>query len=242
MAQGRYYTNPYLDGDLSPSVTNILWNSTLAGMDEWSARAAAEYVWRNRKLYTRLDDVVAAALEEPYRRLNYHADIGTRVHHLTEHPEDEGDECREVQRAMNAWDDFLNDKNPTILAHEVMLAGVLPDDEYGPDTVGTGGTLDKRIIVPNIGHVQLELKTSRILHDAHAFQAAAYKYLWEYMGGEPFVETWLLRLGKYDGEYEIETVDLNLGLKGFKGAKMLFEVMGSDALWPDRTEQDGWIT
>ena len=216
-------------------MTNILWNSTTDGIDEWGAKAAAEYVWRNRKDYTRIGDVVADALEEPYRRMMYHADIGTRVHHLVEHPEDEGDECREVQRSMNAWDDFINDKDVKIRQFEIMMAGLTGED----DEIGAGGTLDNVAEIPEAGFGLLEVKTSRVLHDTHAFQAAAYAHLWEFMGGQTLDFVWLLRLGKYDGLYEIEEVNRPLCFKGFRAAQTLFDIRGSEHIWLDHVEAVG---
>ena len=230
LAQGRYYSNPYLGGNLSPSVTTILWNATLDGFDEWGAKAAAEYVWRNRKAYTRLDAIVADAMEEPNRRLNFHADIGSRFHHLVQFPEDEEDEVKEVQRSLNAWGDFLEETEAEILQHEVMMAARIEEE----DDIGFGGTMDCLARIPHVGLVLLELKTSRLIHDTHAFQAAAYGHAWEFMGGEPLNEVWVVKLGKYDGVYEYETVNREKAFRAFRAAHTLFEIRGSEYLWPDR--------
>ena len=161
--------------------------------------------------------------------MDYHADIGTRVHHLIFNPQDEEDEVKEVLRCLNAWEEFVTNTEADILLNEVYLVGTSDED----DDIGFAGTLDCVADIPNEGTVLIEVKTSRVLHNAHAYQASAYAHMWEQLGGKKIDQVWVLRLGKYDGLYDPRPVKREKAFAAFLAARTLFMERDSEEVWND---------
>ena len=172
--------------------------------------------------------MVSDAMESVREYVNQHADIGSRVHHLIQYPGQEGDESKEVMKALTAWDAFSEQVDFRLLEIEHPVAGIT----WGKDTVGFGGTLDAVIQPSNMDYpVLIEVKTSRRLNDAHAMQAAAYAHAWEAMYGDTLEEVWVVQLGKYDGNFEIRKIDRQTAMQGFIACQTLFTLLNGEAVW-----------
>jgi len=191
--KGRHYRTP--DGELVPSVTNIIGILDKPALPRWAAKLVAERAMVMKHSLANMDDndIVDTLKGAPWSRSKRAADRGTDIHAYLEH-------------RLNGWE-------PESLSSDAMPYKDAADDwferNYPDEVVGTevtlfhpmyAGTTD--VIMRRGGRLIIaDFKTSKAIYDEAALQLSALAGCYTDADGHPV--PW--RNG--DGE-QIETPDL----------------------------------
>lgn len=197
--KGRHYRSP--DGELLPSVTNVLSVINKPALPRWAAKVVAEQAVAMRDSLPKLDEAEAIDMLKgsPWRSSGRAADRGTTVHAYLE-AKLEGLDPKEISgeaaRYRKAADQFLAEWAPQPVAIELTV--------FGDGYAGTG---DLWATLNNGATAVLDYKTSKAIYPEAALQLAALAKATTTADGSPAVpvdEAWVIRIGE-DG-YEAKQV------------------------------------
>ena len=197
--KGRHYQAP--DGELVPSITNVLGVLNKPALPRWAAKVVAEQAVAMRDSLPKLDEAEAIDMLKgaPWRSSGRAADRGTTIHAYLEEKM-QGLDPREISgeaaRYRKAADQFLAEWEPKPLAIELTV--------FGDGYAGTG---DLWAILNNGATAVLDYKTSKAIYPEAALQLAALAHAVQTPEGEPAPkvdEAWVVRIGE-DG-YEAKQV------------------------------------
>ncbi|HEY7823520.1 MAG TPA: hypothetical protein VIG24_11820 [Acidimicrobiia bacterium] len=197
--KGRHYQAP--DGELVPSITNVLGVLDKPALKFWAAGQVAERAYDMRHSLTQLEreEAVTILKQSPWRSSSRAADRGTTIHAYLE-TRLQGLEPREISgeaaRFRKAADAFLDDWTPEPLHLEMTV--------FGDGYAGTGDLWAK---LGNGAVAVLDYKTSKAIYPEAALQLAALARADVTPDGSlaPVVdEAWVVRIGE-DG-YEAKQV------------------------------------
>ena len=197
--KGRHYQAP--DGELVPSITNVLGVLDKPALKFWAAGQVAERAYDMRHSLTQLEreEAVTILKQSPWRSSSRAADRGTTIHAYLE-TRLQGLEPREISgeaaRFRRAADAFLDEWTPEPLHLEMTV--------FGDGYAGTG---DLWAVLNNGAVAVLDYKTSKAIYPEAALQLAALAHATTTPDGEPAPkvdEAWVVRIGE-DG-YEAKQV------------------------------------
>ena len=197
--KGRHYQAP--DGELVPSITNVLGVLNKPALPRWAAKMVAEQAVAMRDSLPKLDEAEAIDMLKgaPWRSSGRAADRGTTIHAYLE-ARLQGLEPKEISgeaaRFRKAADAFLDEWTPEPLHLEMTV--------FGDGYAGTG---DLWAILNNGAVAVLDYKTSKAIYPEAALQLAALARATTTPDGDaaPKVnEAWVVRIGE-DG-YEAKQV------------------------------------
>jgi hypothetical protein len=197
--KGRHYRNP--DGELVPSVTNVLGVLNKPALPRWAAKVVAEQAVAMRDSLLKLDEAEAIDMLKgaPWRNSSRAADRGTTIHAYLESRlagMDPKEISGEAARFRRAADEFLTAWTPKPLHLELTV--------FGDGYAGTG---DLWAVLNNGATAVLDYKTSKAIYPEAALQLAALAYAQTTADGDPAPkvdEAWVVRIGE-DG-YEAKQV------------------------------------
>ena len=197
--KGRHYQAP--DGELVPSITNVLGVLNKPALPRWAAKVVAEQAVAMRDSLPKLDEAEAVDLLKgaPWRSSGRAADRGTTIHAYLEaklQGLDPHEISGEAARYRKAADQFLSEWDPKPLAIELTV--------FGDGYAGTG---DLWATLNNGAVAVLDYKTSKAIYPEAALQLAALARADIGADGKftPIVdEAWVIRIGE-DG-YEAKQV------------------------------------
>ena len=197
--KGRHYQAP--DGELVPSITNVLGVLNKPALPRWAAKMVAEQAVAMRDSLPKLDEAEAIDMLKgaPWRSSGRAADRGTTIHAYLE-TRLQGLEPKEISgeaaRFRKAADAFLDEWTPEPLHLEMTV--------FGDGYAGTG---DLWATLNNGAVAVLDYKTSKAIYPEAALQLAALAHATTTPDGDaaPKVdEAWVVRIGE-DG-YEAKQV------------------------------------
>jgi len=197
--KGRHYQAP--DGELVPSVTNVLGVLNKPALPRWAAKMVAEQAVAMRDSLPNLEPEEAVDLLKgaPWRKSGRAADRGTTVHAYLE-AKMQGLDPREISgeaaRYRKAADAFLEDWAPEPLHIEMTV--------FGDGYAGTG---DLWATLAGGAAVVMDYKTSKAIYPEAALQLAALARADVTADGSPAPtvdQAWVVRIGE-DG-YEAKCV------------------------------------
>ena len=197
--KGRHYQAP--DGQLVPSITNVLGVLNKPALPRWAAKVVAEQAVAMRDSLAKLDEAEAVDLLKgaPWRSSGRAADRGTTIHAYLEaklQGLDPHEISGEAARYRKAADQFLSEWDPKPLAIELTV--------FGDGYAGTG---DLWATLNNGAVAVLDYKTSKAIYPEAALQLSALARADVTPDGSlaPVVdEAWVVRIGE-DG-YEAKQV------------------------------------
>ena len=218
--KGRMYRSP-ADGELVPSITNVIGVLDKPALPRWAAKMVAETAYRMRHALPEMEEAEAVDMLKgsPWSKSKRAADRGTDIHAYLEarlwgrDPDPLSEEASEYVAAAEAW---LHTWQPEPLLTETTVFGV-----------GYAGTGD---LWARIGGVEtiVDFKTGKALYDDSALQVAA---LWgaseAVVDGElrlapPVTSACLVLIGK-GGKHETkQVVDLMGSFEAFESALQLW--------------------
>ena len=212
---GRFYVDEE-SGKRAPSVTSILGMGP-DWLGKWQRKQMVRGIWE--ALGMRASPMREKHLRqagEDYLDLmqTQFTTIGTILHLCAEHniePPDMGDKKlnKMVQNALASYRKYLEECQPQKIVTEHRLIGTGPNGLYA-------GTLDDVSRMPSKAKGVVELKTSRFIVKSHPMQAAAYFRLWnQNHPEEQITEAFVLRVSKYEVDYEFRQVDIEAALAAF---------------------------
>lgn len=182
---GRMYRYP-TDGELCPSVTNVIGTLAKPWLAGWAAKMVAADAWAKRDMLANLDEAEAVDLlkKAPYRNSAKAAQLGTTIHRYIQSLSDASVPAPELSEAEAPYvvglQRFLADFAPEFIYTEATLfSGAEPQAER------YGGTAD---FIAEIGGrlVLGDWKTGAGVYDEAALQLAALRYapfLWDQAKG-----------------------------------------------------------
>ena len=197
--KGRHYQAP--DGELVPSITNVLGVLNKPALPRWAAKMVAEQAVAMRDSLPKLDEAEAIDMLKgaPWRSSGRAADRGTTIHAYLE-TRLQGLEPKEISgeaaRFRKAADAFLDEWTPEPLHIEMTV--------FGDGYAGTG---DLWAVLNNGAVAVLDYKTSKAIYPEAALQLAALAHATTTPDGDPAPkvdEAWVVRIGE-DG-YEAKQV------------------------------------
>ena len=163
--KGRHYQAP--DGELVPSVTNVIGILDKPALPRWAAKMVAERAMVMKASLAKMDDgdIVDTLKAAPWQRSSRAADRGTDIHAYLEarlnlwEPEELSDDAMPYKDAADAW---LDECGPTeVLGTEVTL--------FNPAYAGTTDLIMRR----GDRMVIADFKTSKAIYDEAALQLSA---------------------------------------------------------------------
>jgi len=166
--RGRHYTNPH-NGDVVPSVTNVIGVLDKPALPRWAAKMTAEAAWKMRGSLDAMgqDEAIDVLKGSPWRNSGRAADRGTSIHDYLEAraegtmlPKLEGDALRYRAGA----DQFLKEYRPEFVRTEFTVFG----DGYA-GTADFMAYIDGRLVIG-------DHKTSKALYPEIALQLAAIRF------------------------------------------------------------------
>ena len=217
------------------SVTTIL--DVLAGdFVDWAVKQAIAAIWREKPRSLKACQELGV---HAYRdAVEYHSEVGTRLHNLTHLPKQElydtsseltflleNKEIAEmVQTAVSSWIEFTNDAGEIIwVDREQRMLCLGPWGWFG-------GKYDCYWEMDDGRRVIVDLKTSRYLYPKYYYQVAAYGHAFRNGRGGGLIPwherrvdgLWLLRLNKYWQSYQLKEADPREDLECFYAAHRLY--------------------
>ena len=204
-------------GTRVPSVTTILASLASEGLMEWAARTSARAVVAQAKEgLIKPADAAKAGVKAFKDYSEYHADVGTAVHHYAA----TGEHSKEFEieplylTACQSWDMFIDDTDFTSRKHETSLIGEGAVGRYG-------GTVD--IVAEGQRRILMDIKTSRLIYPQNAVQVAAYARMWQQTHPEaPLDEVWVLQINKYYPGFAIAVVNVESAIPVFDAAHRIW--------------------
>jgi hypothetical protein len=166
--KGRHYQHP--DGDLVPSITNIIGVMDKPAIPRWAAKLVAENAWKMRHSLDAMgeDECIDVLKGSPWRKSGRAAERGSSVHDYLECvaagralPDDLSPEAQTYIPAVEA---FLYDHRPEFLHTEFTV--------FGDGYAGTGDFIARIGGQTVIG----DYKTSKALYREVALQLAALRH------------------------------------------------------------------
>ena len=223
--KGRHYQHP--DGELVPSITNIIGVLNKPALPRWAAKSVAEQAAAMKMSLPNLDDaeIVDMLKGAPWRSSTRAADRGTTIHSYLEmriQGLDPKEISGEAARYRKAADAFLEEWNPQPLHIELTV--------FGDGYAGTG---DLWAVLNNGAVAVLDYKTSKAVYSEAALQLAALANADLTADGEPAPkvdEAWVIRIGE-DG-YEAKQVhDLDYNYQTFRACLAAWHWMNGEDVY-----------
>ena len=209
--KGRHYRSP-LNGELVPSITNVIGVLNKPALPRWAAKVVAEQAAAMKTSLPNLEDeeIVDLLKAAPWRSSTRAADRGTTIHAYLEarmvglDPQEISGEAARYRKAADAW---LADWQPTPLATELTV--------FGDGYAGTGDLWCR----PSHGGVAIvDYKTSKAVYAEAALQLAALAHATTTPDGTPTMgvdEAWVVRIGE-DGYEAKRVADLDYNYAAFR--------------------------
>jgi hypothetical protein len=207
--KGRHYRTP--DGELVPSITNVLGVLNKPALPRWAAKVVAEQAVAMRDSLPKLEEQEAIDLLKgaPWRNSSRAADRGTTIHAYLESRMagmDPKEISGEAARFRKAADQFLAEWTPKPLHLEMTV--------FGDGYAGTG---DLWAVLNSGATAVLDYKTSKAVYAEAALQLAALAYARTTADGSPAPkvdEAWVVRIGE-DGYEAKQVKDLSANYETF---------------------------
>jgi hypothetical protein len=234
--KGRHYRDPR-NGELLPSVTNLLGALSKPALPRWAAKVVAEQAWALRGSLAELEEAEAIDLLKgsPWRSSTRAANRGDSIHDLLER-RSLGKAGQALEGEAVAFesgvDAFLSDHDLEPWHTEVTL--------FGDGYAGTADFLGLFDGVP----VMLDYKTGKGLYPEVGLQTAALAYCPIMVVDGEVKETPLVTEGVAvlikPGGYEVKRIaDLAACYRAFMALKAVWEWQHGDAVlaeWPDHRQ------
>ncbi|HEY7823960.1 MAG TPA: hypothetical protein VIG24_14045 [Acidimicrobiia bacterium] len=218
--KGRHYQGP--DGELVPSVTNVIGILDKPALPRWAAKMVAERAMVMKASLARMDDgdIVDTLKAVPWQKSGRAADRGTDIHAYLEallnqwEPEPLSEDALPYKDAADAW--YQECYPDEVLATELTM--------FHPAYAGTTDVVMRRggkLIIA-------DFKTSKAVYDEAALQLSALAGCYTDAEGQPvpwrdadgeyleFPELVVIRIG-VDGYEEKTVADPQAGLRVFFG-------------------------
>ena len=223
--KGRHYQAP--DGQLVPSITNVLGVLNKPALPRWAAKVVAEQAVAMRDSLPKLDEAEAVDLLKgaPWRSSGRAADRGTTIHAYLEaklQGLDPHEISGEAARYRKAADAFLEEWNPKPLAIELTV--------FGDGYAGTG---DLWATLNNGAVAVLDYKTSKAIYPEAALQLSALARADVTPDGTlaPVVdEAWVVRIGE-DGYETKRVADLDYNYAAFRACLQAWHWMNDGEVY-----------
>jgi hypothetical protein len=195
--KGRHYRTP--EGELVPSVTNVIGILDKPALPRWSAKLVAETAYRMRHALPEMEESEAVDMLKgsPWSKSKRAADRGTDIHAYLEAllngwaPEELSQDAEPYRKAADDWFDYIGASLEDVRT-EVTL--------FHP---GYAGTTD--LIAKQDGKwIIADFKTSKAIYDEAALQLSALSACHTLADGSPV--PW-----REDGVDEVELVVVRIG-------------------------------
>ena len=224
--KGRHYRHP--NGELVPSITNIIGVLNKPALPRWAALKVAEQAVAMRDSLTKLDEEEAITIlkQSPWRSSTRAADRGTTIHAYLE-TRLQGLEPKEISgdaaRYRKAADAFLEEWQPKPVAIEQTV--------FGDGYAGTG---DLWAVLANGATAILDYKTSKAVYAEAALQLAALSYADLLPDGttltDPVDEAWVIRIGE-DGYEAKRVANLEYNYAAFRACLQAWHWMNGEEVY-----------
>lgn len=224
--KGRHYRHP--NGELVPSITNIIGVLNKPALPRWAAKSVAEQAAAMKTSLPNLEDaeIVDMLKGAPWRSSTRAADRGTTIHAYLETrlqgltPKEISGEAARYRKAADA---FLEEWNPKPVAIEQTV--------FGDGYAGTG---DLWAVLGNGATAILDYKTSKAIYAEAALQLAALSYADLLPDGttltDPVDEAWVIRIGE-DGYEAKRVANLEYNYAAFRACLQAWHWMNGEGVY-----------
>ena len=224
--KGRHYRHP--NGELVPSITNIIGVLNKPALPRWAAKSVAEQAAAMKTSLPNLEDaeIVDMLKGAPWRSSTRAADRGTTIHAYLE-TRLQGLTPKEISgdaaRYRKAADAFLEEWQPKPVAIEQTV--------FGDGYAGTG---DLWAVLANGATAIIDYKTSKAIYAEAALQLAALSYADLLPDGttltDPVDEAWVIRIGE-DGYEAKRVANLEYNYAAFRACLQAWHWMNGEGVY-----------